>query len=144
MRIYLDNCCFNRPFDEQTHFRVRIETEAKLYVQELIRSKEVDLVWSYVLDYENDANPFRDRREAVSSWKGLAKFDVDEEPRVVDLAVAFSRLGLKPRDALHMACAVVGSCDVFLTTDRGILAKRDRISEITILDPPAFIREMVE
>ncbi len=32
MRIYLDNCCFNRPFDDQTHFRIRIEAEAKLVV----------------------------------------------------------------------------------------------------------------
>ena len=30
MRIYLDNCCYNRPFDEQTQLRIRLETEAKL------------------------------------------------------------------------------------------------------------------
>ena len=26
MRVYLDNCCYNRPFDEQTQLRVRLET----------------------------------------------------------------------------------------------------------------------
>lgn len=23
MRVYLDNCCYNRPFDDQTQLRVR-------------------------------------------------------------------------------------------------------------------------
>ncbi|MFN0197095.1 MAG: PIN domain protein, partial [Planctomycetaceae bacterium] len=34
MRIYLDNCCFNRPFDDQRQIRVRLETEAKLCIQQ--------------------------------------------------------------------------------------------------------------
>ncbi len=50
MRIYLDNCCFNRPFDDQSQLRIRIETEAKLYVQDLIRQGTLTLVWSYILD----------------------------------------------------------------------------------------------
>ncbi len=28
MLIYLDNCCFNRPFDDQKQIRIHIETEA--------------------------------------------------------------------------------------------------------------------
>ncbi len=28
MRVYLDNCCYNRPFDEQTQPVVRLETDA--------------------------------------------------------------------------------------------------------------------
>ena len=37
MCVYLDNCCYNRPFDEQTQLRVRLETEAKLRVQAVMR-----------------------------------------------------------------------------------------------------------
>ncbi len=29
--IYLDNCCFNRPFDDQEQLNIRIETESKLF-----------------------------------------------------------------------------------------------------------------
>jgi len=36
MRIYLDNCSFNRPFDDQSSMRIKLETEAKLFVQEKI------------------------------------------------------------------------------------------------------------
>ena len=30
MRVYLDNCCYNRPFDDQNQLKVRLETIAKL------------------------------------------------------------------------------------------------------------------
>ena len=51
MRVYLDNCCYNRPFDEQTQLKVLLETEAKLRVQFLMRNGDVEYVWSGVLDY---------------------------------------------------------------------------------------------
>ena len=32
VRVYLDNCCFNRPFDEQVSAVIRLETDAKLHL----------------------------------------------------------------------------------------------------------------
>ena len=32
LKLYLDNCCFNRPFDDQSQLLVRLETEAKLFI----------------------------------------------------------------------------------------------------------------
>ena len=58
MRIYLDNCCFNRPFDDQGQIRVRLETEAKLCIQENIRGGALELAWSYIIDSENGSEPF--------------------------------------------------------------------------------------
>ncbi len=45
MRIYLDNCVFNRLFDDQNHIRVRLETEAKLYIQSRIKNGDLQLVF---------------------------------------------------------------------------------------------------
>jgi hypothetical protein len=36
LKIYMDNCCFNRPYDDQRNLINRMETEAKLFVQGLI------------------------------------------------------------------------------------------------------------
>ena len=36
MRVYLDNCCYNRPFDDQSQVKVRVETISKLAVQLMI------------------------------------------------------------------------------------------------------------
>jgi hypothetical protein len=57
MKIYLDNCCFNRPFDDQSQLRIKLESEAKLKIQDDIRAQRIQLVWSYILDLENDNNP---------------------------------------------------------------------------------------
>ena len=46
MRIYLDNCCYNRPFDNQGDLRVRLETVAKLAVQFMMATGVVEYVWS--------------------------------------------------------------------------------------------------
>jgi hypothetical protein len=53
MRIYFDNCCFNRPFDDQSQIRIRLEAESKLFIQQKVLEKKIELVWSYILDYEN-------------------------------------------------------------------------------------------
>jgi hypothetical protein len=35
-RVYLDVCCFNRPYDDQESLIIRVETELKLEVQNKI------------------------------------------------------------------------------------------------------------
>ena len=65
MKVYLDNCCLNRPFDDQSSLIIKFETDAKLRVQELIKQGEISLVWSFVLDYENDANPFDEIKSKI-------------------------------------------------------------------------------
>lgn len=32
MKLYLDNCCYNRPFDDQTQERIHLESEAILTI----------------------------------------------------------------------------------------------------------------
>jgi hypothetical protein len=36
LRVYLDNCSFNRPFDDQMQLKVILETEAKQFIQRQI------------------------------------------------------------------------------------------------------------
>ncbi len=43
MLIYLDTCCFNRPYDDQMQINARLETEAKLSIQEHVKRGQLDL-----------------------------------------------------------------------------------------------------
>lgn len=142
MRVYLDNCCLNRPFDDQRQMRVRLEAEATLFIEEQIRSGALDLVWSYMIDFENAANPFEERRTTISGWRQFATLDIEETPLILQQANLLAAMGLKAKDALHLACAMAGACQYFLTTDDGILRYRPDIEEVTIIDPTAFVREM--
>ncbi len=56
MRVYLDNCSFNRPFDDQSQLRIRLEAEAKLYVQQKVREGRLELAWSYILEALGEVN----------------------------------------------------------------------------------------
>jgi hypothetical protein len=56
VKIYLDSCYYNRPFDDQENIFNRFETEAKRMVQQMIKEKHLEMVWSDVLDYENNDN----------------------------------------------------------------------------------------
>ena len=76
MLLYLDNCCFNRPYDNQSHLLVKLETEAKLDIQQSIKKGELQLVWSFMLDYENNDNPFRERRLNVWKWRNIATVNI--------------------------------------------------------------------
>jgi predicted nucleic acid-binding protein len=140
MRIYMDNCCFNRPFDSQTQLRVRLETEAKLRIQERVVAREIELAWSYILDFENAANPFEERRTTIGSWRTRSIADVAETPELLENAKSLVALGLQSKDALHVACAVAAGCDWFITTDDLLLKKLSRYTRILAADPTAFVR----
>jgi len=142
VKIYLDVCCFNRPFDDQSQERVRMESEAKMRVQDCIRVGILDLVWSFMLDLENAANPFEDRREAIGDWKSLAMLEIFTGPEIRETATIFVLAGLKPLDALHLACAQAGKCAYFLTTDDGILKKRPLPGIVRVVNPIEFIQEV--
>jgi len=143
MKIYLDNCCFNRPFDDQKQLRIKLETEAKLKIQEDIRLGSHQLVWSYILDYENSMNPFRERREQITKWRAYSQADIEENKEIVDIATRISQHGIRKMDTLHIACAITAAADYFLTTDDGILKNAMHIQGIIVTDPIGFIKEVI-
>ena len=143
MKIYLDNCCFNRPFDDQAQLRILLESEAKLRIQENIRLGLYGLVWSYILDYENNKNPFQERREQIIKWRGYASEGIEESKELLDITLKNMKCGIKKLDALHLACAVQAKVDYFITADDGIIKKAERIQNIRITDPIGFIKEVV-
>ncbi|MDR3076691.1 MAG: hypothetical protein LBU26_05270 [Synergistaceae bacterium] len=138
LRLYLDNCCFNRPFDDQTQLKIHLETEAKVSVQQKIMDGLYELVWSYVLDYENGLNPFPERKHRISFWKNLSVIACDETEEILIEAEKLQAIGIKMFDSLHIACAVNTNCDYFLTTDKGILKKH--ITTIQAVDPIEFVK----
>lgn len=143
MRVYLDNCTFNRPFDDQTQIRIKLETEAKLYIQEKIQDGTLELAWSYILDYENLANPFEERRRLIQNWKARASIDVDANLEILTKANILREIGLQNKDALHLACSVAAKCDYFVTTDDTILRKTISFEEVKVIDPLDFIRSIL-
>jgi hypothetical protein len=141
-KIYLDNCCYNRPFDNQSQMKIRLETEAKLYIQAGIREGRYSLCWSFVLDYENDENPYEEKRSMIAPWKGIAADFCPPSSSILSTGKEVMALGIKNVDALHIACAVERRCAYFITTDAKILNKS--LSGIKAINPIDFVREREE
>jgi len=141
MRLYLDTCCFNRPYDDQSMLTIRLETEAKLHIQSAIYFGQYALGWSYILDYENAANPFEERRTEIQKWEDIADIYTVETPAILIMMEQLVIAGIKPKDALHIACAKELNCQYFLTVDKGILKKANLIAQIQILTPIDFVIE---
>lgn len=143
MRVYLDNCCFNRPYDDQSQLRISLEAQAKLHVQYMIKDGKLELASSYMLVYENSRNPFEGRRKAVEQFlSDHTSIYVDESYRdqAETLAEEIRATGVKPADAIHTACAILSKSDYLLTTDDRLLKYRSE--SIQIVDPTEFIRIM--
>jgi predicted nucleic acid-binding protein len=140
LKVYLDNCVFNRPFDDQSQIRIKLETEAKFYIQAQIKQRRVVLVWSYILDLENAHNPFAERQRAIAQWQTLAQIDISETATVLQTAHSVQALGLKSKDALHIACAIEAAADYFVTTDDLIIKKLRGFSKIRVVNPLDFVK----
>lgn len=141
MRVYLDVCSLNRPFDDQSQLRIRLEAEAKLRIQEEIRARKIELVWSYILDYENSKNPYQERKVRISGWRDYAKVEVQESTELLATASRLHKEGLPKIDALHIACAIAAKCEYFITTDDRILKCKPQVTAINIVDPILFVKE---
>ena len=141
MRVYLDNCCYNRPFDDQAQVKVRMETEAKMLIQSMMRTGVVEYAWSFMLRMECSRNPDPQRKHAVTAWVNGAVVDVAPTDEIGARAHEFEALGVKPSDAIHLACAEFASCDWFFTVDRGILKKIHNVGSMRVANPVDFVLE---
>ncbi len=137
-KIYLDNCCYNRPYDDQNQLRIELETKSKLFIQSLIVDGKIDLVISYVLIWENDDNPYEFRKSAIQDFFRYAKESIRETSELLQIAKELSETGIKPIDALHVASAIISECKYFLTTDDRVLKLKDQ--RIKVINPIDFVR----
>jgi predicted nucleic acid-binding protein len=119
--------------------RIKLETEAKLFVKEKILIGKLQLIWSHILEYENMQNPFIERRDAIIEWKKIATEKIGGTENVVARAAEFARNEVKSKDALHIACAIEGKAEYFLTTDDKLVTKSTETIELIVINPVNFI-----
>ena len=113
VKIYLDVCCLNRPFDDQSQDRIRLEAEAVIII--LTRVQNEDWVWyssEVVLD-EIDKMPDTRKRERVMQLSSHSTKVYHVAETDVIRARALFDLGFSSMDAFHLACAESSEVDTF-------------------------------
>jgi predicted nucleic acid-binding protein len=122
--------------------RIHLETQEKLHIQDMIRQKKIELVTSYVLDFENSNNRSIQKKMMIEKFmKDYAKLYVSNknEEHIAKMAVQIMGTGIKEKDAYHVACAVIAECDYFITTDDRLLKYQSE--RIQLVTPGEFIRK---
>ena len=138
MKVYLDHCAYNRPFDDQRNIKVQLETSAKLYIQEQIKYGKYELVWSYMSDIENSVNPNIESKHSIQAWESIARYKCKSSEKILNLSRELKKANIRTKDSLHIACAVESGCEYFITTDSGLLNKN--VKNIRIINPIDFVR----
>lgn len=135
IKVYLDTCCYNRPYDDQTQLRINLEAQAKLFIQKQIVDGKLELIYSFISVYENSQNPYSIRKNAISDFFSNASIYINEDNVNVikQRASEIMKTGIKTKDALHISCAVEGKADYFLTTDIRLLKYSS--DEVKIINP---------
>jgi predicted nucleic acid-binding protein len=99
---------------------------------------QIELVWSYVIDYENRENPYEIIRSAIYEWKKNGVCDIIETEKLLVKAEEIEKMGIDSKDALHIACAVLAKADIFFTTDTHPVKTGNSIADVKICNPVSF------
>ncbi|MFO7633884.1 MAG: hypothetical protein R6W76_15170, partial [Caldilinea sp.] len=113
MKVYLDNCCLQRPLDDKRQVRVQLEAEAVLAILTLYEAQKISLVSSEVLEFELAQNPDQQRKVYVEQILYGAALKVVVNDAIASRAKELEARGFRGMDAVHLACAEAANVDYF-------------------------------
>lgn len=142
MRLYLDVSSLNRPFDDQSQERIRLEAEAVLLIMERIDRGDWQQISSDIATREVNAIADVERRNRVRLQLPPPADTIALTQAIRDRGQILVARGLHPADALHVAAAETGGADVLLTCDDRLIrwGRRNRsIIETEIANPLSWL-----
>ena len=144
MKIYLDACCLNRPFDDQSQNRIRLESEAIIIIMSLLKKEVGEWISSEVLEAELENTPDIEKRAYLTELSKSAHTSIAITEKEITRANELENIGFKGFDAMHIACSESAGNDVFLTTDDKLLKKavreKDKLN-VQIANPLSWMME---
>jgi predicted nucleic acid-binding protein len=147
MKVYLDACCLNRPFDDQRQPRVRLEAEAISLILQKLHQREWEWIGSDVLVYELGQTEDVERKERLLLLAGQSHQVVEMTEKILTQAEKLETLGFDSYDAIHLASAEQAKVDVFLTTDDNIQKTSNRSKELfsfAVINPVKWLEEVLK
>lgn len=145
MKIYMDVCCFNRPFDNDAQSRIHLEAEAVLSILGRCENGEWMLSASDVIDLELSKMNDKDRLEKVRALYSIAKNRVALTSQAIERSSFFQKQGIKLFDSLHLAVAETSGQTVLLTTDDKFLRKATTFELTTsVANPVTWLMEVLK
>jgi predicted nucleic acid-binding protein len=127
--IYFDTCCLQRPLDNRSQLRIAVEAEAILGLL-LLSETEIELISSDALLFEVKRIPDVYRKKYVIEVLDECNIFIKLNDHIENRATILNVKGIKPLDALHLACAEAAKADYFCTCDDQFLKKAKTLQDI--------------
>lgn len=145
--IYADVCCLNRPLDDFTQSRIRLEAEAMMFILEKCELQDWGLLDSDAIQFEIKRNQDPFKKEQLKQILFVAQNRLKHNKTIELSTQALVDLGFKFYDALHLSFAQHSQADVFLTTDDRLLKKAkmfNNIVTIAVENPVVWLMHVLE
>ncbi len=145
MKIYLDNCCYNRLLDDRSQLQIYYERNSVMLILELAEKKTVQLVGSEMLVKEIGDTTDSYRRSILQTLYGLCSKEIKVTPPILERAEKIRRISnIKYKDSIHLACAEAAKADALLTTDRKFAGGCGRMETYTkVMNPNQWLLEVL-
>jgi predicted nucleic acid-binding protein len=100
---------------------------------------ELKLFACHLIPPELSQIPMLEKKFMVKKLVELSKETIELNERVTKKAKNIETFGIKSYDALHLAAAISGKCDCFISTDDRLLKKaKKNIKGIIVFNPLEF------
>ena len=130
LRLYVDMCVFNRPFDDQSQPKIRIETQIFIILIAMISEGLFILINSFALEYENSKNPNVENMMKISDFLEYSTEYIHYSEDILERSLELEKRGLSGMDAVHIACAEKAKADFFITCDDRLIKKLQRVDDM--------------
>lgn len=145
MRIYLDNCCYNRPFDDQTQERIHLESEAIITVLQRGQSGLYEIVGSDVLELEMERMHDIVKKQRVKDLYKVSNMRISYTEEIKERSkIIMGQSKIQTFDSLHIAVAEAAKADVMLTTDDKLEKMAEKLDlNVRVMNPLKFAWEVI-
>ena len=146
MKVYFDACAYNRPYDDFSQMRVRLEAEAVLAIMHICFENDWILISNDVVDLEIAETRDPSKREKVQEFSAMANEKVYADSNTAIRADELQALGFKALDSFHIALAESSNIDVLISTDDKMIKLANRLEskiKVRVANPLNWLSEVL-
>lgn len=146
LKVYLDNCCYNRLLDDRSYSMIYYERNSVMLIIELVEKSEIQLIGSEMLIREINDTADVYKRSVLQMVYSLCDTEIRVDEKILSRAEEIRHTtNIKFKDSIHLACAEASKADVLLTTDKKFMNNCKRIKTYTrVMNPSEWLLEVLE
>lgn len=145
LKLYLDNCCYNRPFDDLRQEKIKLEAGAIETIIDMYLNKKIKIYTSRAIDYEIDnISNGNKKRQIEDLYDGLEIEKIPYSHEIKERVQDLKRFNIHYMDAYHIAYAESKNLDYFITVDKQLInvCRRSNL-KLKVVNPIEFIMEVI-